>query len=239
MTTPEIGDMVSSPLRSAARRQGPKAGLLIGLKKGKRMRLKAFTAPALALSLLASFDLQAAIGVGADAMSRLVQAAYFSDACRREAEALNFERTSDANALFAAFRRRLTIARGDERPDSRLDDCRTPVVLLINLLRLSGLEAELVFASMTPTATTEDGAWSDEIDRALVYVPGLDRYFDPMAPRAQQAILDRIIAETGKRIHVRGPSVAGGDACRDTCMHVRLPRNESSVRVKTDVIRSR
>ena len=34
---------------------------------------------------------------------RLVGPAFFSDACRQEAEALGIARTSDANALLAAF----------------------------------------------------------------------------------------------------------------------------------------
>jgi hypothetical protein len=42
---------------------------------------------------------------------------------------------------------------------------------LINLLRLNGIDAELVSAAMTKEAMP-----ADQSDRVLVYVPALDRY---------------------------------------------------------------
>jgi hypothetical protein len=207
------------------------------------MRLKVVTTAALALSLAAILHPRAAVSADGDDLNRLIQAAYFSDACRREAAALGIAPTSDAGALLASFatlRRQLAAGPGDDPPNAQLDDCRAPVVLLINLLRGNGLDAELVFAVMAPTSASAVGASSDKIDRVLVYVAALDRYVDPTAPLGKQAVLDRIIRERAKRSHLQGPSLAGDAraACPGTCMHV-YPPGGASIRAKTEVIRGR
>jgi hypothetical protein len=205
------------------------------------MPWKVSIAAAVALWLATIVGAPAAMETGWDSMKRLIRSAYFSDACRQEAKALGIAGTSDANALFAAFATLgRPIASGADHPDAERDDCRAPVVLLINLLRLNGIDAELVFASMS-RASAADGAPPDKIDRVLVYVPERDRYFDPAAPLGKQAVLDQIIVEKATRSHLVGPSLAGDahDACRDTCMRVYRPRSGSSVRVKTEMIRGR
>src|SRR5262249_39267323 len=65
--------------------------------KGKFMALKIFTF--LALGLATTVPGRAATAVE----YRLVGPAFFSDACRQQAEGLGITRTSDANALLAAF----------------------------------------------------------------------------------------------------------------------------------------
>ena len=184
---------------------------------------------------------QTAMETGWGGMKRLMQSAYFSDACRQEAEALGIARESDAVELFAAFATLgRPIAFGADRPNAERDDCKAPVVLLVNLLRLNGIDAEIVLASIS-RASAANGAPPDKIDRVLVYVPGRDRYFDPAAPLGKQAVLDQIIAEKATRSHLVGPSLAGDahDACRNTCMHVYSPRSEPSVRVRTETVRDR
>ena len=187
----------------------------------------------LALLLATTFHGQAEPTVG----DRLVRAAFFSDACRQEGEALAVARSSDANALVAAFgglRRQRASASG---ADAVHEDCRVPAIVLINLLRLNGIDAELVSAA-TVKATTP----ADQTERVLVYVPALGRYVDPALPLEEQSLVDLLVREQTQRTHLLGPSLGAhpGDACPDTCMHVYTAGNEiPPVRVKTEVIRGR
>jgi hypothetical protein len=201
------------------------------------MRSRVFVAVSLGFWLVAVTGSQAAPSNGRDSMERLIQGAYFSDACRRGAEALGIAGASDANSLFMAFiaiRARVGVA---HKADPRRDGCEEPVILLINLLRLNGVDAELVLASKETAAV--DGAPSGTTDRVVVYAPSLDRYFDPASPLSEQAVLNWIIAERATRTHILGPSLAGDarGGCRSTCMNVYGPRSQSSVRVRTQAIR--
>jgi hypothetical protein len=179
----------------------------------------AMTAPGLAATIV---DIQ------------LIRAAFFSDTCRQQAEALGITRTSDANALLAAFAGLRRQPANSPAVEGKRDDCSVPAVLLINLLRGNGIDAELVSATMAP---------ADPIDRVLVYVPALDRYFDPALPLEEQSLVDLLVRERAERKHILGPSLAGSarDACPSTCLHVytaaanAMPR----VRVKTETIRGR
>jgi len=203
------------------------------------MRSRAFATIAFSLSLAAIVNSRA--DMGADDEQRLIQAAYFSAACRGEAEALGVVGATDANALVAAFiavAGRLGFTRQSDAPR---DDCGEPVVLLINLLRLNGRNAELAFAFDEPTNKADVDAPSGKPNRLLVYVPTLDRYFDPMAPLSEQAVLDRSTVEKGKRVHILGPSLNGGerDACPSVCMRVYSPVSHDSVRVRIEIIPTR
>jgi hypothetical protein len=111
------------------------------------MGLKVFAVLALCLAMTAQ-------GLAATTVDmQLIRAAFFSDACRQQAEALGITRTSDASALVAAFaglKRQPANSRaavGQQR-----DDCTVPAVALINLLRLNGIDAELVSATMAKEA---------------------------------------------------------------------------------------
>src|SRR5262245_66643117 len=107
------------------------------------MRSRAFATIAFSLSLAAIVISRA--DMGADDEQRLIQAAYFSAACRGEAEALGVVGATDANALVAAFiavAGRLGFTRQSDAPR---DDWGDPVVWLINMLRIKGRSAELVF----------------------------------------------------------------------------------------------
>ena len=170
---------------------------------------------------------------------QLIGAAFFSDACRQQAEALGIARTPDANALVAAFaglKRRPANSRAAER--QQRDDCTVPAVELINLLRLNGIDAELVSATMA-----NESVPADPIDRVLVYLPALDRYFDPALPLEEQSLVDLLVRERAERKHILGPSLAGSgrDACPSTCMHVYTAAGNATppVRVKTETIRGR
>lgn len=203
------------------------------------MHRKSFTVTALALWLATSMNAQAVIGTDWDIAKRLIHAAYFSDSCRQQAEALGITGTSDANALFAAFVR---FARPvDTRsgvPDAQRDECGAPAVLLINVLRRNGVNAEIVFASMS-SASAADAAFA-KIDRVLVFVPELDRYLNPSASVVKQTVLNQIIRETARRVHVLGPIAGDGQgACSNICIRDYSPSGETTIRIKTEVIRSR
>jgi hypothetical protein len=109
--------------------------------------------------------------------------------------------------------------------EGKRDDCSEPAVLLINLLRGNGM------------------APAEPIDRILVYVPVLDRYFDPALPLEEQSLVDLLVRERAERKHILGPSLAGSarDACPSSCLHVYTAEANAMlrVRVKTETIRGR
>ena len=195
------------------------------------MGLKIFAVLALCLAMTAP-------GLAATIVdTQLIRAAFFSDACRQQAEALGISRTSDANALLAAFAGLRRQPANSPAAEGKRDDCSVSAVLLINLLRDNGIDAELVSATMAKETV------ADPSERALVYVPALDRYFDPALPLEEQSLVDLLVRERAERKHILGPALAGSarDACPSTCLHVytaaanAMPR----VRVKTETIRGR
>jgi hypothetical protein len=199
--------------------------------KGKFMALKIFTVLALCLATTAPGRAATVVDM------QLIRAAFFSDACRQEAEALGIARTSDANALLAAFaglhRRPASLPAANGR-----NDCGLPAVAVINLLRLNGIDAELVSATMA-----KEAAPADQVERVLVYVPTLARYFDPALPLEEQSLVDLLVRERAERKHVLGPALGADarDACPSTCMHVYTAAGNATppVRVKTETIRGR
>jgi hypothetical protein len=195
------------------------------------MTLKIFGA----LALLFTVVLPARAATTID--MQLIRAAFFSDACRQGAEALGIARTSDANALLAAFAR-LRPRPANPPAASGRDDCGVPAVALINLLRLNGIDAELVSATMA-----KEAAPADQVERVLVYVPTLARYFDPALPLEEQGLVDLLVRERAERKHVLGPALGADarDACPSTCMHVYTAAGNAPppVRVKTETIRGR
>src|SRR6266498_4040701 len=189
------------------------------------MALKIFTVLALCLATTAPGRAATIVDM------QLIRAAFFSDACRQHAEALGIARTSDANALLAAFA-------GLQRRPASSDDCSVPAVAVINLLRLNGIDAELVSAT-----TAKEAAPADQVERVLVYVPTLARYFDPALPLEEQSLVDLLVRERAERKHVLGPALGADarDACPSTCMHVYTAAGNATppVRVKTETIRGR
>jgi hypothetical protein len=170
-----------------------------------------------------------------------MRAAFFSDLCQQQAASLGVAHTSDANALLAAFETYLVGAplRSPVTPAGA--DCMASGILLINLLRLNGLDAELVLASKQSAGETGD-AQRGEVLRVLVYIVALKKYVDPDLPRSEQVDLDRVVREAMHRVHFRRPLIADGarDACFDACMDVYMPRTGMSpVPVKTQMIRRR
>ena len=106
------------------------------------MALKIFTVLALWLAMIASGWTAPVVDM------QLIRAAFFSDACRQQAEALGVAHTSDANALLAAFAGLQRRPASSPTADAQRDDCKVPAVAVINLLRLNGLDAQLVSATM-------------------------------------------------------------------------------------------
>ena len=196
------------------------------------MALKIFTVPALWLAMIASGWTAPVVDM------QLSRAAFFSDACRQQAEALGVAHTSDANALLAAFAGLQRRPASSPTADAQRDDCKVPAVALINLLRLNGIDAQLVSATMA-----KEAAPADQADRVLVYVPVRDRYFDPALPLEEQGLVDLLVRERAERKHILGPSLEANarDACSNTCMHVYPAASNATppVRVKTETIRGR
>ena len=198
------------------------------------MRLKASIAVALGTWLLTIVPGQAS----SDAYKWIVEAAYFSQACRERAAMLGIAERADPDALFAALARQIASPHRADAPDAPDDACKVPAVLLINLLRNNGIDAALVFVSMPDANPAERRLPSSKIDRVLVYVQALNRYFDPSAPPGKQAVLDAILRESTQRTILYGPSlVTDRGACADLCMEM-VPRSRAdTVRVKTETIR--
>jgi hypothetical protein len=118
------------------------------------MALKIFTVLALCLAMTASGWTATIVDM------QLIRAAFFSDACRQEAEALGIARTSDANALLAAFAGLQRRPASSPTAGAQRDDCSVPAVAVINLLRLNGIDAELVSAT-----TAKEAAPADQVER--------------------------------------------------------------------------
>src|SRR5262245_11951539 len=172
------------------------------------MRLRVLVAAALGLWIAMIAESRAA--TSRDSTTRLIQAAYFSDDCRKEAGSLGITQSSDANALFAAFARSRRDVGVASMPAAHGNDCTRAAILLLNLLRANGLDAQLAFAYPESTSAAEDGTSSGRAARILVYVPLVDRYFDPAESPGRQAVLHRIIVEKSRRVHIVGPSLTGG-----------------------------
>jgi hypothetical protein len=195
------------------------------------MALKIFTVLALCLAMTASGWTARVVDM------QVIRAAFFSDACRQQADALGIARTSDANALLAAFAGLQRRPAGAPTADAQRDDCKVPAVALINLLRLNGTDAELVSATMAEAAP------ADQVERVLVYVPALERYFDPALPLGEQGLVDLLVRERAERRHILGPALGANarDPCPSTCMHLYTAAGNATppVRVKTETIRGR
>ena len=141
----------------------------------------------------------------AEEFVRLIRAGYFSPECKASAEALAIEPTRDAEALFTAF------AHARRRPagqDTGLGaECADAAVLLVNLFRLNGIEADFAFAI---------GA-SGMIERTVVRVPRLKRHFDPAGSAAEQGRLEGAFLAYPARAYLNADrveqvgSVSGGD----------------------------
>jgi hypothetical protein len=165
---------------------------------------------------------------GSPNVTKMFEAAYFSNECRQTAQALDSAHTADAFAIFTAFAHRPQRGGAPDAtaPDVARHDCLAPAILLLNLFRLNGIDAEVALVSTMPAdpAAAEIGI-AGEIDRVVVFVTALRRYFDPAAPVDDQASLDQHIRATTTRVHLIGPSLVGArGGCPDTCMAVYAPR---------------
>jgi hypothetical protein len=225
------------------------------------MRCIVFAAAAMVAVLAgqAAFaQVPAATGAAGVALERLMTSAFLSDACRRDAGALAIPATTDAPLLLAAFARQIAAAPPDARAEWTVagdavratgDACALPVVALINLLRLNGVDADLVlvdFPGGKSTNTSTDTNAAPDVAPArriavAVYLPALDRYVDPAAAAPGDGIaFDRAARATAARLHVEAATVAGGrpGGCREICLRLMGPDDPDAVRVKTQVIES-
>ncbi len=219
---------------------------------GSATRRLAAIATALAVTLgPGNLGIGHAADVAEPSVDGLVSAAYFSAACRHEAERLGIARSADPQFLVAAFAQSLTADAPDARAErragsfdarSRSVGCDLPAVALINLLELNGIAAELALVSMPRAEPASGPAFSDRVDGVVVYVPALGRYVDPAATDSRaNATFDRVLAETAVRTHLIGPAPGADpavDGCGGICMRVySARRNSYVVRVQTEAIR--
>jgi len=179
---------------------------------------------------------------GDDRYKRLVNGAFFSQTCRQRAAEIGFSDTTNVDAALeavAAFGRR---PKRPGVPEAMLDDaCEIPAILLINLLRLNGVDADLVEATRRPRPDSDDKTPSS-IQGMYVYVPKYDRYLDPEISIGKQGALDSILHEEMVRSHLQGPTIGddSGNTCSELCLTVRGasgPPPMAARRVKTERIR--
>jgi hypothetical protein len=115
---------------------------------------------------------------------------------------------------------------------------------LLNLLRWAGLDAELVLESERHQLNLTDVFSFAALDHVLVYVPSLDRYFDPTLPAGwQQAQLDQLM-RSKNRIHVAGPAdgkMYPPPVCANYCLLAGSGRPNGdplhAIRLRTESIR--
>lgn len=219
-----------------------------GVRRAPRLALIAIAAqlavPGLPQSSRAADDANATI-------RNLAQAAYFSDTCRRQAEQLGLPQSADATFLIAAFAERVRSGTPDTRAEQRASAyaastesarCGLPAISLINLLRLDGIDADLVLVSPESLARELPSPPAKGLDHksVLVFVPTLDHYIDPaQIDVRRQAETDRAIKGETERMHLVGPSLRPGDpaACHDLCMSMHSPRRDGeAVRVHVETI---
>jgi hypothetical protein len=110
---------------------------------------------------------------------------------QREIAIIDINPSSDANVLFEAFAKRFSVMKkgGDHQIPSPSAIRRivksgmgSPFELafvLLNLFALNGIDAERVDVYSDKEAEPHDNFELDNIEHVLVYVPSLDRYFDP------------------------------------------------------------
>src|SRR6266581_474697 len=188
-------------------------------------------------------------------VAQQVRAVYFMDSAELEdLQAAGIRPKPDAGALFKEFTLhfgavKTSESRTDPRPlasilQTKGGDCKSLTFLLLNLLRRAGVDAELVLNSERHHPNLTDVFSFGDIDHVLVYVPSLDRYFDPtLSAGWQQDQLNRMM-RSKNRIHVAAPpdgNMHPAPACADYCIVAGdgRPRGDPihAIRVKTETIR--
>jgi hypothetical protein len=124
------------------------------------MRLNAFiVAAVLALSTAPGFLAPGASAQGLDdPLKRLTIAAYFSQACKERAAAIEVPAAADVDLLLAVFARQVAATSRAGAPDLLDNDCTAPTMLLINLLRNNGVDAAFAFVSMLRTTAADSAS---------------------------------------------------------------------------------
>jgi hypothetical protein len=217
-----------APDRKEWRSDRPKAGLL--------------TAPLMEITTLGDWT----------KVAQQLRAAYFMDSQNlNDLRVTGIQPADDPEILFKQLADQFgTVTTSEFRTEPRKlasilqtkgGDCKSLTFLFVNLLRWSGLDAELVLTSERHRSRLTDVFSFADIDHVLVYVPSLDRYFDPTLPAGwQQQQLNRTI-RTRNRIHVAarpGGNMVPANACADYCiLTVAGGSNSDPVRVKTETIR--
>ena len=125
------------------------------------------------------------------------RAVFFMEPAKLEdLQAAGIQPVPDAEALFKEFTLHFgAVTTSESRTDPRSlasilqtrgGDCKSLTFLLLNLLRWAGIDAELVLESEKHQLNLTDMFSFGQIDHVLVYVPSLDRYFDPTLPAGWQ-----------------------------------------------------
>jgi hypothetical protein len=166
--------------------------------------------------------------------AQLLRSAFFMDSDNlSDLETAGIQLTDDPEVLFKRFAGQFGPAitsefRFEPRTVASISqtgggDCKSLTFLLLNLLRWSGTEAELVLTSVKQSYFRLTDIFSlAEVDHVLVYVPSLDRYFDPtLGPgEGRQQQLNLTIRDR-TRIHVAarpGRDFLPANACADYCI---------------------
>jgi hypothetical protein len=204
-------------------------------EEGANMRLRALAATAIVPWLLMPLDARAG---APDLYKSLVNGAFFSEACRQRAAGIGLSETTNVDVVLsaiAAFGRRLKPG----VPEVMLDDaCEVPAILLVNLLRSNGVDAEIVLVARRPRDPS-DGSSEKLVQRIYVYIPKYDRYLDPEISIGKQRAVDAILREEMVRSHFQGPSIGddSGNTCADVCLMVLGASPMAARRAKTERIR--
>ncbi len=186
-------------------------------------------------------------------VAQLVRAVYFMDSGKlQDLQAAGIRPVPDAEALFKEFTLRFgNMTAIESRSDPRSlasilqtkgGDCKSLTFLLLNLLRWAGVDAELVLESEKHQLNLTDVFSFGQIDHVLVYVPSLDRYFDPTLPAGWHQEQPNRTMRTKNRIHVAAPpdgNMHPPPACADYCLLAGGGRRSDpihAIRVKSETI---
>lgn len=164
------------------------------------------------------------------AEARRVDAYFLSEKELPEIEALEIAPSDAPWVLFEAFGKRFTVATAAEVLETPRSirgiaaagrgDRAALTFLLLNLFRLNGIDAQLVFLSAEGDIEHDDRP----IEQVLVYVPALRQYFDPALPfDKQHDSTDRAWLSGRGRMYFSAALQHNGKAvgrCRDLCLSV-------------------
>lgn len=156
--------------------------------------------------------------------------------------------SSDAWVLFEEFAKRFVLVTADDQSSGR--DIRSIVengggdrdalvFMLLNLFTWNGIDAESVHVYGDREPEPKRNFVVGNIDRILVYAPGLDQYFDPTLPLAgQRKEAGGTLVDGKPRIHFAYPAWRSAHGCPGSPIRGYYGRrNSDAVPTKTETPR--